>query len=290
MTGAAETIKEWRASVGGLEIAGLMRSAIDSTSEQTPNLLLHGWLDNAASMLPMFDACPGAALAIDLPGHGHSAHTARDHHAPFVDYLDCVLGTLDALQWTKVNLIGHSMGGAIAMLFASAFPERVQALVMIDVLGPVTGDPAQFGADLRRGLAARRTVWNKQLPVYADIDAAIAAREGSFGIPADAARPIVERGLRAVDGGFSWRTDPRLMTPSPTRFYEPQVLQAISQLTTPTMIFLATPRTMFLNDAKQQLRKETYQNADIIELPGVHHLHWVQSDAMTKMIKVCLAS
>jgi pimeloyl-ACP methyl ester carboxylesterase len=262
-----------------LRLAGLRWRA--DSSAITPRLALHGWLDNAASMEVLLGALQlkhaADTFALDLPGHGHSAHTHAQHHAPFVDYQDALLDALDVLGWPQIDLIGHSMGGGIATLFAAAFPERVRKLVLLDSIGPLSGDAAQFSSDMRRGLLARRG-GARSLPSYPHAEAALAARIGAFGIVEAQARPIVARGVKQdSDGLWRWRTDARLTQPSPTRFSEPQVLSAISAIKAPTLIVLATPRSSFLDNELCNHRLATFPEKSILTMPGNHHLHVLPS-------------
>ncbi len=280
--------KAWRGNFNGLKLAGLHWPSIQPNS--TPILALHGWLDNAASMRPLLDALhakQGAAmLALDLPGHGLSAHTPANWHAPFLDYVDHTLAVLESQNWPQVDLIGHSMGGAIATLFVAAFPERVRRLILLDSIGPLSGSAEQFSSDLRKGLLARRSVAHKVLPSYASVDEAVAARTGSFGISAVAARVIVQRGLVKRAGRYFWRTDPRLTTPSISRITEPQVLQAISAINSPTLIVLAEPRSSFLNTPLIENRLAHFKHAKIITIPNSnHHLHL---DSMAAVLSALL--
>lgn len=69
------------------------------------------------------------AIALDLPGFGFSSREAGDmSHEAMVRYLAAFL---DALGIEKAAFVGHSMGGSIVQRFAVAFPERVQALVLV---------------------------------------------------------------------------------------------------------------------------------------------------------------
>lgn len=280
--------KPWRARVKSLKLAGLQWQ--ETRPNKTPMLALHGWLDNAASMRPLLDALhkqTGApAMALDLPGHGLSAHTHKDWHAPFLDYVDHTLAVLEALNWPQVDLIGHSMGGAIATLFAAAFPERVRRLVLLDSIGPLSGSAEQFSSDIRKGLLARRSVAQKILPSYASLDEAVAARTGWFGISAQAARVIVKRGLLKRGERYFWRTDPRLTTPSVNRITEPQILQAIAAISAPTLMVLAQPRSTFLASPLIENRLAHFKNAKIVEIPASnHHLHL---DSMAEVLAAVL--
>jgi pimeloyl-ACP methyl ester carboxylesterase len=66
--------------------------------------------------------------APDLPGHGKSAGPARDSIG---DYSEWLVAFCDALELPKAVIIGHSMGGGIALDFALRFPERVAGLALV---------------------------------------------------------------------------------------------------------------------------------------------------------------
>lgn len=68
------------------------------------------------------------AIALDLPGHGKSPLPAR---TSIEGYAAAVISLLDTLELSKVIVIGHSMGGAIAQWIALEYPSYVKALVLI---------------------------------------------------------------------------------------------------------------------------------------------------------------
>ena len=284
---------EWQTDIGAYSLAGLiapvsMASTPNISGMATPRLALHGWLDNAASMAGLLTALnaihPASSLALDFPGHGLSHHTAPQHHAPFVDYLDAVLAVLDAQNWPQVDLIGHSMGGGVATLFAAAFPEKVRRLLLLDSIGPLSAAPNAFSSDLRRGLLARRAP-KKSVPSYPGQQSALAARTGAIGITEAQAAAIVERGImQASDGQWRWRSDARLTQPSPTRFSEAQVLNAISEIRAPVLVILAEPRASFFEAATVDARLAAFKNAEILNIHGNHHLHVCPDAALVEKV------
>lgn len=289
-------MKAWSAHVNGLEISGLAsfdgRAVNAAQDGSRPILALHGWLDNAESLAPLLRLLSQPnKVALDFAGHGLSGHPPPQQHRPFLDYVDDVLGILEHLGWPQIDLIGHSMGGGVAVLFAAAFPERVRKLVLLDSLGPVASAPGNFASDLRRGLLARRSVAGKQLPVYPSIADALAARVRADNLGGGAIRPpevaqsMVERGLKQVPGGFTWRTDPRLTTPSPTRFGEPQVLSAIAAIRAPTMLVLAEPRANFLSGPFAEARLLAFTGARIERIAAGHHVHLEQSALVAQLLQ-----
>ncbi len=88
------------------------------------------------------------AILVDQRGTGKSAITTYDAktlaHAQLVADLEALRRTLNV---EKLTLVGHSWGGILAMMYASAHPDRVQALVLIDAGGPTTASVAKFTAN-----------------------------------------------------------------------------------------------------------------------------------------------
>ena len=68
-------------------------------------------------------------VAMDLPGHGRSASPAGDYSLEA--YASCVSDLLDALGHRTATVVGHSLGGGVAMQFAYHYPERCERLVLV---------------------------------------------------------------------------------------------------------------------------------------------------------------
>jgi pimeloyl-ACP methyl ester carboxylesterase len=104
-------------------------------ASRPPLLLLHSlaahshWWDWLAPLLAArFDV-----VALDARGHGASAWAEPAAYA-FDDYAADTVAVLDALGWPRATLAGHSMGGYVGALVAARHPERVEALVIADML------------------------------------------------------------------------------------------------------------------------------------------------------------
>ena len=239
-----------------------------------PVLALHGWLDNAASFLPLAAEAPELSIsALDLAGHGHSPHRPPGSWYPLVDHLDDVLAVLDALDWPRCALLGHSLGGALATMLAAAMPERVSRLVLIEALGPLPFREGSAAASLGEALRARRAFGDARLRVFPDLAAAAATRMQANGLSAAAAALLVARGTRPVPGGFAWRSDPRLTLPTPHRLHEAQIREWIAAITAPTLVIAAEPLTPVLAQATLEARLACLRHGRLLRLPGHHHLH-----------------
>jgi pimeloyl-ACP methyl ester carboxylesterase len=177
------------------------------------------------------------------------------------------------LGWSRFRLLGHSLGGGIASLLAAACPERVDRLLLIEALGPNVTDAEQSLAQLQRALRQRAELVDKSLRVFSTLLDAIAVRQQASSLSSTAARLLVERGIRAVDGGYSWSSDPRLTAASPMRYSEAQVLNILSGIRAPTLVILAEPDAPYLKRQTMQIRIAAVADIELRRMPGNHHLH-----------------
>jgi len=239
-----------------------------------PLLTLHGWLDNAGSFARLAPrlATRYRVIALDLPGHGHSDHLVTGASYQYLDYVQVVLAAADALRLDRYSLLGHSLGAGIAALVAAAAPERIARLLLIEGLGPLGDDGSHTLQRFRDALAPRGDN-AKPLRIFRDVAQAVAARSMASGLPAELARPIVERGLVEADGGWRWRSDPRLTRPSAVRLAEAQVHALLRGIVAPTAVLLAQPATSYLPSAPMQVRAGCVANITVSHLDGGHHLH-----------------
>ncbi|HEY0233119.1 MAG TPA: alpha/beta hydrolase [Dokdonella sp.] len=253
-----------------------------------PILALHGWLDNAGSfdrLAPLL-AADRYVVALDLRGHGRSAHAVGGAWLHYVDYFDDLRAAFDHFGWARADLLGHSLGGTLASLFAALYPARVGELLLVEALGPLTVAPDEALAQLRRALEQRAEFpARRPLRVFAHLETAIAARAAANGLSEAAARALVERGVRAVDGGYVWSSDPRLTLASPQRFTEVQILAMLTAIKAPTLLILATPATSYLPTAMMEARAAQVADIRIARLAGQHHLHLEDAPAVAGAIR-----
>ena len=256
-----------------------------------PLLCLHGWLDNAASFVPLAPRLAGFDLvALDLPGHGASAHRAPGYDYAFVDWIHDVLDAMDALGWAHADWLGHSMGGAIASMVAAAAPERVRRLALVEALGPLAGDPADAATRLVDAVAARRAFRERPTRRIPDLDAAVAARRSATRMTDAAARLIVARNLRPFDGGFAWRSDPRLTLPASLRLGEETIRAVLRAIRAPVLVIAADPPPAYFTVATREARLACLGDARSVVIPGGHHLHMEQPDAVAGPLLAFLAT
>ena len=121
-----------------------------ATSDLPPLVLVHGWMDVSASYQFVVDAFSQAfaqgrrIIAPDWRGFGLTAPPAPTDHYFFPDYLADLDQLLDHYApGTPVDLVGHSMGGNVAMFYAGVRPTRVRRLANLEGFGMPASKPAK---------------------------------------------------------------------------------------------------------------------------------------------------
>ena len=237
-------------------------------------LALHGWLDNAASFVPLAPLLPGIELvAPDLPGHGRSVHLPRGTDYSFAGAVHHVLDIADALGWERFALLGHSMGAGIASLVAAGAPDRIERLVAIEALGALPDSVGNTVPRLRDAVSATRGLPGKRLRVFPDLEPAVRARMQANALSEPVARLLVERGTVPVDGGHAWSSDPRLTLPTMVRMTDAQVDALVQGIECPTRVIYASPPQPYLPEPERSRRAALLPRGTLVVVPGGHHLH-----------------
>lgn len=136
-----------------------------ATSTEPPLVLLHGWMDVGASYQFVVDAFSEAfvqgrrIIAPDWRGFGLTQPPAGNDHYQFADYLADLERLLEHYApGQTVDLVGHSMGGNIAMMYAGVRPERIRRLINLEGFGMPANTPEQA--------PARYAQWLNELRQY----------------------------------------------------------------------------------------------------------------------------
>ncbi len=144
---------------------------------------------------------------VDLPNHGHSPWTDR------VDYLDMAeLVATELEQFGEpVTLVGHSMGGKVAMQLALRRPELLRALVVVDIApvaypptGGRTDDPDEEASPFAAFIEAMRGLDLDALRTRDEADQALRSAVPSRMVRSFLLQSLVREGL-GTDGGWRWR-------------------------------------------------------------------------------------
>ena len=181
---------------------GLTLHALEWSREGIALLLLHGF-GNEAHIWD--DIAPALAehyrvLALDWRGHGDSDHDPEARY-DYPNHLADLEAVCDALALDRVVLVGHSLGGRVATLFAGRHPGRMAGLAILD-----SGPELDLRGTLRIGLDMERD----PEPSFASVAEYEAALAHAYPAAAESAlRRMAEHGLRSRDDGrYAPKLDP----------------------------------------------------------------------------------
>ncbi|CAM9543830.1 unnamed protein product [Scytosiphon promiscuus] len=227
-------------------------------------------------------------VAMDLPGHGRSAHMSKDAWYSMLEYPEYVVEAARSLGWDKFSLVGHSMGGAVASLVAASFPEMVERCVFLDILGPFALSPGTSPKRLRASIASRRTLLSKEPKPYASFDEAVRTRLKSVTMWGAEGQTMSWAGaVRLVAGGtepwgdegqVKFTNDVRLRASSSSYLTEEAVLTYLRAIKSDCLLIRGDTGMLANADDSPEFvaRKEAFGQdgrlRDLI-LPGSHHLH-----------------
>lgn len=209
---------ETRWDLRGMRFAGLrwLADPGEAGPEQPVSVFLHGYLEQAGAWEGVAGSLSGERIALDQRGHGRSDHNPPGATYLFADYVADVDALLDAVSPDRpARLVGHSMGGTIATLYAGARPSRVASVVCLDGLGladGVTGSAILDSDPVCERMVhfldgARSRPRNRPMPSVAAAASRLEATHPRIG--AEWARRLAERGTAPIsrEGGASGSTD-----------------------------------------------------------------------------------
>jgi len=249
-----------------------MNLAFEVVGEGHPLVILHGLLgstDNWRSMSRRLGA-HYKVFAIDLRNHGRSPHS---------DIFDYDVMTADLREFMeqqalrRIMLLGHSMGGKVAMQFAIDYSEQVDRLVIVDI-APKPYEPSQ-----RYLLKALRSLDLTRYKSFADVDAALAAKVSS-----ESLRQFLLKNLaRDENGRLRWK----IHLAAIDRNYDKLGRGVAPERTfdKPTL-FIRGARSNYIEDDDAPLIRQMFPQAEIATLPQVGH--WIHVDAPEKFFQTVL--
>ena len=209
--------------------------------------LLHGWMDVSASFQFVVDALAREwnIVAPDWRGFGPSQWLGRPYY--FSDHVaDCAALVDHYSLAAPARLVGHSMGGIIACLYAGIRPERVERLISIEGFGIAPTTPDMAPERYRQWLDAQITP--PRMHTYRD-RAAFASRlaRDNPRLTPERATFLAEHLAVPVDGGVAWAGDPWHKAPGAYLFRLEESMAIWREITAPTL-WIAAPGSTIVRE------------------------------------------
>ena len=251
-----------RVAINGVEL-----TYEDSGRGERPFVLVHGFTgfrDDFREQLPALIGL-GRTIIYDHRGHGDSAHAGDATGYSFDQLVDDLRDLLGALGVARCDLLGHSMGGMIALRFVLAYPQHVASLVLMDTAARA---PDRMP---RAPLAAAGAIARSQ--GMASLAALLRGRAAD-----DPSRPDAERRLERELGEAFWeRRRRRLVAMDPEAFAvlalelvdQPALTDRLHEIACPTLVMVGEQDAGFLAPADELARG--IRGATKVVIPAAAH-------------------
>ncbi len=261
--------------------------------DERPVLLLHGWGDSGETFQFLADHwSERTLLAFDARGFGRTQWSDGGYW--FADYL----ADLDAIvSWLSPNqpldIVGHSMGGNVALLYAGVRPQRIRRVVSLEGFGLPRTTPNQAPSQYREWIdqILVGTQFSVQFSVYdsfADF-VAVLRRRNPRTSPAYLEFIARSWGRQRDDGRVELRADPRHKRVNPVLYQRDQVEACWREITAPVVLVAgdqsAIARNMSAELTPQRL-PVLFRSACVEEIKDAGHmLHHEQPAQVAELVR-----
>lgn len=235
-----------------------------------PVLILHGLLGSLDNWIPLAEklAAQFQVLALDLRNHG------RSPHAPEFDYDTLaadVVAFLEEHNLRGASVIGHSMGGKVAMRLAQLHPELVARLVVVDMA------PREYPPRYARILTAMAQLDPAQYAQRSEVEAALAPE-----VPDHTIRQFLLKNLRRDDAGkLRWKPNVAAL-----RFHYDHIRGALPDhpvFRGPTL-FLRGGQSDYVREPDWPQVQRIFPAAQLVTIASAGH--WVHAEAPAEFLQV----
>ncbi|SFU28082.1 alpha/beta fold hydrolase [Halomonas korlensis] len=248
----------------------------DESRKSVPLVVIHGLFGSADNWRSHVKAWQSVrrVIAVDLRNHGRSPHLAGMGYA---EQAEDVVSLLDRLGIEQAHLLGHSMGGKVAISIAREYPQRVASLIVADIA------PQAYGHDHDTVFAALRRVAEGKPANRREADKLLAEHVDERPV-----RLFLATNLeRAEEGGLRLR----LGLDEIEADYEAIMGAPAGQAPYggPTLV-LRGARSQYVTDAALPALREVLPDATIKTLDAGHWLHAEQPEAFREAVDEFLAA
>ena len=269
---------------------------------KTPLVMVHGWMDVAASYQFVVDAFSQDhyVIAPDWRGYGKTPSGGADNFW-FPDYLADLDFLLDHYApATPVNLVGHSMGGNIVMLYAGVRPERIRRLVNLEGFGMPATKPSQAPGRYAKWMDELKSLHKGEMALRSyDMVSGVAQRlrKTNPRLTEDKAEWLARHwAAEGIDGSWSILGDPAHKITNANLYKVNEVLELYQRISMPLLAVEASDNSLdlwwngkyTLPEYHERLKSVPQVEIARIEDAG-HMMHHDQPAALAALIERFIA-
>jgi pimeloyl-ACP methyl ester carboxylesterase len=255
-----------------------------------PLLLIHGGRDHCRNWDWVAERLRDRyhIIAPDLRGHGDSDWTSDGSYSE-LGYVYDIAQLEHQKRFAPVTIIGHSLGGSIALLYSGLFPEAVKKVVAIEGLGPSPEMLSRLRTmpvevRVRERFAQRRELAGRSPRKYATLEDTIARmKEENTRLSDEQARHLTTHGaVQNEDGTFSWKFDNYVrMGGGPGGLSVEDQRHIWGCITSP--VLLVRGAQSWASDPVADGRISHFRNARLVNVEGAGH--WVHHDKLDVLME-----
>ena len=244
-----------------------------------PLMLIHGNRDHArtwdhVAVQLKQEYC---VYAVDLRGHGDSQWSVGSQYSLPEFVLDvAMLGR--ELNRNPLTVIGHSLGGAVALEYTGVFPQFVKKVVAVEGLGPPVREPVAASSRMRSWIAQMQEFDTRKPRRYAALaDATKRMLEENPHLTGDMARHLTLHGMRPNDDGtLTWKFDNYVRLHSPYEFNIAEAREIWNQIRCPTLLIRGSES--WASDPEQDGKATAFHDYRSVLVKDAGH--WVHHDQL----------
>jgi pimeloyl-ACP methyl ester carboxylesterase len=265
---------------------------LEAAEDAPVAMLLHGFMDAASTwdfVAPKLVAGGFRVIAPDLRGFGDAPRAPSGSYYHFPEYIADVADIAEELAPNApLFVIGHSMGGTVASLFAGTFPERVQKLALLEGMGPPDNPPEVAPDRMRRWIEDQRKFRNENARSMSVEEAGRRLTERHGNVPREIVASRVPHLSKPVSGSFdamvagdrvTWKFDPLHRSTSPFPFYAAMYKAFAGRIACPVLVVGGGPEGFHTDDEHDRAR--AFKITKTAEIPGAGHMmHWTKPDEL----------
>jgi pimeloyl-ACP methyl ester carboxylesterase len=267
---------------------------VDWGNRDAPTLLLvHGGRDHCRNWDWVAQALRDDyhIIAPDLRGHGDSQWMIGGSYNQ-IDYVYDIAQLLRQIDCNPVTIIGHSLGGAISLLYTGLYPDTVRKLIAIEGMGP---PPAMLEQRLAQPIDARLHNWVDDLRKlsgrvprrYASLEEAYERMqtENPHLSEGQARHLTIHGSNQNEDGSYSWKFDNYVRVFAPTGLEAAEQQHLYRRISCPTLLIRGTES--WASDPAADGRARPFRDVRVVNIRKAGH--WVHHDQLDGFLEVTRA-